>query len=165
MINGKKKGEPVTHKDAKEYENLKNPVTEYGNLTGGLLSQLVVEDPSKISTCKMRSSCMQSFEEMEKGSLAQSETEESQVTNQLLFVSYLAQHYSSFVLPQKDRGIQYQLEYILTGKDNDANALESTLQRMKWLRIGVNYLYLFTSSVQSQKGNGLCGSFGRVYWN
>ena len=146
-----KKGEPVTHKDAKEYENLKNPVTEYGNLTGGLLSQLVVEDPSKISTCKMRSSCMQSFEEMEKGSLAQSETEESQVTNQLLFVSYLAQHYSSFVLPQKDRGMQYQLEYILTGKDNDANALESTLQRMKWLRIGVNYLYLFTSSVQSQK--------------
>lgn len=146
-----KKGEPVTHKDAKEYENLKNPVTEYGNLTGGLLSQLVVEDPSKISKCKMSSSCMQSFAEMEHGTSVESEEKDSQVINQLLYVSFLAQHYSSFPVSKEDRGIQYQLEYILTGKDNDAEALESTLQRMKWLRIGVNYLYLFTSSVQSQK--------------
>lgn len=145
------KGEPITHKDAKEYKNLNNPITEYGNQKGGLLSQLVVADPGKISQCKMNASCVKSFEEMEQGTNMPPEKEKSQFTDQLFFVSYLAEHFSSFIIPQEDRGIQYQLEYILTGKESDAKALESTLQRMKWLRIGVNYIYLYTSTMQSQK--------------
>lgn len=152
--NGKweeEKGEPVSSKEAEEYKELKNPVKEYCSRMGMSLTQQVVEDTSKVSHSELPSGKVQSWDVMEKGNIQASNSSEGTTVDQLLFCSYLSEHFSYLTNIKDKRDFQYQLEYILTGREKEDEALEDTLQKMKWLRMGVNYLYLLTSTTQSQK--------------
>ena len=145
------KGEPVHSEEAEEYKDLKNPVGEYCNQKKGTLTQQVLGTECTISQEVVPTSCVKNWNEMEKGTYPVREASEDGMVNRLLFAGYLTEHFSSLVHSNEDGKMHYQLEYILSGKEKESEALETTLVKMKWLRIGVNYLYLLTSAEQMKK--------------
>lgn len=74
---------------------------------------------------------------------------ESNLIEELLFQEYLLR-YSSFYGNPLDKGssqldaLQYQIEYIINGKDNDIDNLKSVIYRISALREASNAAHIFT---------------------
>ena len=47
---------------------------------------------------------------------------------------------------EKDLSLSYEIEYILSGKESDEKNLESIVQKIFLIRLGINYLYLLTDT-------------------
>lgn len=80
-----------------------------------------------------------------------SEEEEGQVENltkRLLWQEYLL-HYCGFYGAEKvDGTLQYQVEYLIAGKDNDVDNLKNVVHRICALREAANAVYLFSDQVK-----------------
>ena len=64
----------------------------------------------------------------------------------LLFGEYLIEHFSHFADTEHTGVLDYELEYILTGKDSDRENLESVVRKLMLLRFVPNYAYIQTDS-------------------
>lgn len=78
------------------------------------------------------------------------ESTKDQNSNGLLekaaFLDYTDYHFSNGVNPKKDSVMKCETEYILKGKNNDFDNLQSVLNEIVWLRMPVNYAYLLTDT-------------------
>lgn len=61
-------------------------------------------------------------------------------------LDYTDYHFSNGVNPKKDSVMKCETEYILKGRDNDFDNLQSVLNEIVWLRMPVNYAYLLTDT-------------------
>lgn len=75
-------------------------------------------------------------------------------TEKLLFVEYLLEH---FQCAAKGEGgvLEYELEYIIAGKERDRENLQSVVNRLLMLRFASNYAYLQTSSAKKTEAQAL----------
>ena len=64
----------------------------------------------------------------------------------LLFGEYLLHHFSKFTDTERTGVLDYELEYILAGKDSDKENLESVVRKLLFLRFVPNYTYIQTDS-------------------
>lgn len=64
------------------------------------------------------------------------------LTDDLLFREYLLGHFGCFGKPKENTRLQYEIEYILSGRYSDRDNLRSTLKKLVALREGCNYLAL-----------------------
>lgn len=62
----------------------------------------------------------------------------------LLFGGYLMEHFSGFTDTEHTGVLDYELEYILIGKDSDKENLESVVRKLLLLRFAPNYAYIQT---------------------
>ena len=58
---------------------------------------------------------------------------------------YLTEYFPSFVTEEKRNGPQYELEYILFGKDSDEANLKAAVNRLLLIREGLNILHILQS--------------------
>ena len=73
------------------------------------------------------------------------EEEESFVdksTQKLLFCEYIREHFGCFTNVKEENVLDYEMEYILAGKDNDRDNLSSAVTKLVLLRCGSNLLSL-----------------------
>lgn len=75
---------------------------------------------------------------------------------------YLGEHFKTAVqekeLPERSRALEYELEYILSGKQSDAENLEDTVQKIMLFRMAPNYAYLQTDSAKKAEARALAAS-------
>ena len=73
------------------------------------------------------------------------------IEERLLFNEYVLDQYANAVPKeggneQKDRSLDYEVEYILSGKNSDEENLESVLFRIFLIRMALNYAFLLTDT-------------------
>ncbi|NLL78492.1 MAG: hypothetical protein GX234_01540 [Clostridiales bacterium] len=70
------------------------------------------------------------------------------IADEVLFGEYLLTHLSRYTDRKEGTRLQYELEYVLGGKENDAENLKYVLNRILLIREAANYLYLQQDSVK-----------------
>lgn len=74
------------------------------------------------------------------------------IEEKLLFDEYLAESFTNAVPEEedagaeKDRSLDYEIEYILSGRSSDEENLESVLFRIFLIRMALNYTFLLTDT-------------------
>ncbi len=71
---------------------------------------------------------------------------EDKKVSALLFGEYLLKHFRGFTKTDHAGVLDYELEYILAGKDSDRENLESVVKKLLLLRFVPNYTYILTDS-------------------
>lgn len=71
-------------------------------------------------------------------------------SKRVLFGEYVLENYTNFLDESDKAGMRYQVEYILYGKEKDSQNLETALNRIMWIREGMNLLYLLSSDERSR---------------
>lgn len=71
----------------------------------------------------------------------------------LLFQEYLFGRFCLFTDEEKEGVLDYELEYMLCGKNSDAQNLKSVVTRLLLMREGANFLYLMNDPVKKQEAD------------
>lgn len=64
----------------------------------------------------------------------------------VLYGEYVLEYCSNFTLNKEKSGIQYETEYILFGKESDDENLKTCVNRLLWIREGLNAAHIFASA-------------------
>lgn len=70
--------------------------------------------------------------------------------NVVLFNEYLMKNYASFTDKSEKSGAKYEVEYLIYGKSKDSDNLKTVLNRIMWIREGINLIYLMSSNHMSE---------------
>lgn len=80
-------------------------------------------------------------------------------SQELLFDLYLKDHFSVFkasaLVDSKEKGLQYQQEYIISGKESDRKNLNAVIEKLLWIREGVNFVYLLSDASKVAQADAL----------
>ncbi len=77
------------------------------------------------------------------------EPDEENLLHRFLFQEYLLHYMGSLRSPMDNTALQYELEYLLVGKESDRENLSGTLYRMSAIREAANALYLYSDREKS----------------
>lgn len=78
------------------------------------------------------------------------------IEEKLLFSEYVLEKFQNAMSEEeKERSLSYETEYILSGKESDEKNLESVIQKIFLIRMGINYLYLLTDTVKQGEAAAL----------
>ncbi|MBC5689214.1 hypothetical protein H8S37_09820 [Mediterraneibacter sp. NSJ-55] len=78
------------------------------------------------------------------------------IEEKLLFSEYVLEKFQNAMSEEeKERSLSYETEYILSGKESDEKNLESVVQKIFLIRMGINYLYLLTDTVKQGEAAAL----------
>ena len=66
----------------------------------------------------------------------------------VLLGEYVIDHFTDFTDGPKGGELDYELEYILAGRESDKGNLETVAKKLVMLRFVPNYIYLQTSSTK-----------------
>jgi len=127
----------------KEYENMvsESPVGAERRLRRKGWIQMVIPEGRTISAYRMDTGDFPSLTAVDDRSLSGSSLIE-RASEKALFNEYLLRHFSSFTDTEERTGVQYEVEYILYGEDNDQDNLKKTLNRLLLIREGLNIVHI-----------------------
>lgn len=127
----------ITEEDKKNYSIYESAKRL---LNDGILS-LVIEDTSRLSNSAVNDSNLPTH----KSKKANVENMKS-LQNKALITMYADLKFGNYVSKKKDTYLCYELEYIISGKDNDKENLKNTIEKLVILRNGINMAYLLTDN-------------------
>lgn len=114
-------------------------IREYGFL--GLVLPAGVQVSGKVQ----QAGCMLSERSRENGIGGFQELERTPaVTDKLLIQEYILENFSTFAETRKQGGLDYQVEYILGGKNSDKENLSYVVNRLLLVREASNIAFLYT---------------------
>lgn len=73
----------------------------------------------------------------------------------ILYGEYILEYFPNFCSDQAKSGIQYEAEYILFGKDSDEENLKTCVNRLIWIREGMNAAHIFSSPQKMEEALAL----------
>ena len=128
---------------------LNNPAdTANATRSIGVLN-LVVDDIDSISTVSVPLSQYISGRSLMRGSgLCQEAVQVSGAPNDMVFLAYLFDKYGYYGQEKEDSLLQYQIEYLIGGKDTDWQNLEQVAKRLLRWREVANVVYLLSDSAK-----------------
>lgn len=85
--------------------------------------------------------------------------------DELLFDEYIMEKTGNYVNPLQDGKLQYQVEYILCGKESDGQNIEAVARRLLFIREASNCAYLFTDSGKMSQVKAVAGIVSLVLLN
>ncbi len=139
-----------------------NPLKEIASLRKKSTLSIVTWD-KELSAKKINPGNFPSGNRNRRGTMKIEKTH-SGLTANLLFREYLLQHFPSYLSGLKGKALDYQIEYILGGKNTDEKNLKYVVNRLLLIREGMNYLYcLKDQSIRQQAEKlavALTGFFG-----
>lgn len=123
---------------------------------GGLLELLLPKDKN-VSPKTIKKRTLPSRRELKKGDGEdiRKESENQGIVNQVLFHEYVLKKFGTVMNAKEQNRLDYEVEYILWGKDKDKENLKITLKKILWLREGFNYAYLLTDSQKKTQAGTL----------
>lgn len=82
-----------------------------------------------------------------------------------LFAEYDVEHFGSYTETKENTALDYEVEYILSGNDNDRDNLSSVATQLVLIRSGANLVNLLLDSTKQAEIRELAASvsFGQVY--
>ena len=150
------KTEPEDYPDPARLED--NPLNAFDilkeSLSKGFLS--TVSNPDKISDSTINIDVVPSHRQLLGGNMDFEEG--SSLVNKALFIDYLMSNYSYFGHDLKHDGLNYEVEYLLSGKGSDVQCLTSVVEQILLVREGANYLTI----VQNPALNGQAAAVAKA---
>lgn len=135
-----------------QQEPKNNPLKEIARLRKKSTLEIVTWDKT-ISEKKINLRSLPSKSRIQKGNL-KVEKEHSGIVSNALFREYLITHFPGYLSGEGANGLDYQIEYILGGKNSDKKNLKYVVNRLLLIREGMNYLYCVQDpTINSQAGN------------
>lgn len=116
-----------------------NPLDTIKRIKEMGILELVVGDTSGLSDKKADKSQLPSVRGLNQGSLDCKK--DAGIANEAVFQEYLLEHFSCMPQRKQAGSLDYQIEYILAGKDSDIENLKNIVHRLLLLREGVNFAY------------------------
>ena len=84
---------------------------------------------------------------------------ESTTLSNLLYGEYFLEHFSSFIDEESNGGaLDYELEYILSGKYSDKENLEAVVKKLMLIRYVPNFAYIQTDSEMQAEAEAIAGT-------
>lgn len=123
-------------------ENSSNVLEEVRHMQQTQLLELVIPDTTELSDSEFDLSNSVSQRELEKGK--NSVTEETDWLDRVLLQQYLLTYFADYSNPAKDRGLSYELEYLIAGTDNDIENLRTVVNELLMIREAANFVYLLS---------------------
>lgn len=137
-------------REEEEETGTPNPAEYTESLKKSSILQLVLKDPGAVSGKRTDTAESPSKRTLVAGAGPRGRNTPGLV-NDAWFLAYLLEHFtyaSSFLTGEKESGpwLDYQLEYLIAGKETDIENLEAVCGRLLAIREGVNYAYLLSDS-------------------
>ena len=134
--------------DGEAKTDVVNPIPILKRIRQMSLLNLVVPRETGISDSEISSGELLSGRKIQEGmTMPGNPKNDNSVTSRMLFQQYLTDRMGNYRSPGKD-GLQYQMEYILAGKNSDKKNLEAVAGRLLLIREGVNSACLMGDSVK-----------------
>lgn len=157
-------GLPKQQISEEEWEEvpLDNPAdTVNASRGGGILS--VVTKGKQLSKAAVNLNNYASRRQLNTGSgLTEAPPAGNGILENLTFGEYLFEKCSRYDAPSEKALLQYQIEYILSGKQSDIENLKSVVNKLLLLREASNVLYLFSDSAKMAQAEALALSLTAV---
>ena len=139
-------------REEEEEEGTPNPAEQTERLKGGSILHLILKDPGSVSGKRAELAGVPSDRALLTGSGARGKNAYG-VLNDAWFLAYLMEHFgnaAACLTGEKESGswLDYQLEYLIAGRDSDIANLEAVCGRLLAIREGMNYAYLLTDSAK-----------------
>lgn len=137
-------------REEEEETGTPNPAEYTESLKKSSILQRVLKDPGAVSGKRTDTAESPSKRTLAAGAGPRGRNTPGLV-NDAWFLAYLLEHFtyaSSFLTGEKESGpwLDYQLEYLIAGKETDIENLEAVCGRLLAIREGVNYAYLLSDS-------------------
>lgn len=138
-------------REEEEQLGTSDPTGQTKNLKGMSVLNLVLEEPAKLSS-KLAEQNGPSVCTCLAGKGARGKYGKD-VANDAFFLAYLQEYLTAatdFLAEEKESQpwLDYQLEYVIAGKESDIENLESICARLLAIREGINYAYLLTDAAK-----------------
>ncbi len=131
-----------------------NPADAVETQKGIGVVSLAVPDPSSVSVKSVDLDKYMSHRENNKGT-GLDEEESLSVTDRMLLNQYFVEKTGCYTKPKDDGLLKYQLEYLIAGKDNDYDNLESCGRTLLFWREASNFAYIMTDSAKVEEAQAL----------
>lgn len=84
----------------------------------------------------------------------------------VLFEQYIMEKFGSALEPKgENRNLDYEVEYILCGKDSDAENLKSVVYQLLMVRFGTNYAYLLSDTKRQGEAEAVAAALATAFMN
>ncbi len=133
-----------------------NPAEEINKMRRKGILQTVIYDPEKLSGKGIAMNHLFS-ERKKQGALScgnvavEHLSTEEELLERFLFQEYLLRYMSRYGQQEQGKALDYQIEYLLTGKNNDIDNLRSVANKLCLLREAANAIYLFSNEEKSME--------------
>lgn len=136
-----------------------NPMAHVGVLKSTPILNLVLPKDKQVSEKRIALSDMPEKRQNQTGYGSFEDVEnDGNTLSSVLMGEYALEHFGAFTEAAKGGALDYELEYILGGKESDRENLEAVANRLVMLRFVPNYLYLQSSSAKQAEARALAGT-------
>lgn len=152
-------GKILINYDVTSEKKEKNTIVKNVNdmLTSGIL-HLVVGDTSKISDKKI------SVENLPSKNIS-SKKRKTGLTSKLIFDQYIMDFFGCYVETKQDTALDYEIEYIINGKEDDSVNLGMTAEKIISARSGFNVISIMKDKVKMEETFALASSIAGASGN
>ncbi len=144
-------------------QNVVNPVTVIQRIRKMGLLQLVLPPGRSVSDKKISRKTLVSGRTLQKGfGFTETLKKDTSYTSGLLYQQYLMEKLGNFRRPSS-KGLGYQVEYILEGKDNDLDNLKAVAGKLLIIREGVNFAHLLSEPGKRSQAAALAAGIAATF--
>ncbi len=135
--------------------DIENPADDVNHSRSGFF-ELVMQEGMTVSDKKFSVSDLASHRELQEGNsvLYDGETLNSPL-NEMLFGKYIEKKYSSYTKPFHHEALEYEIEYILCGKNSDSENLKLVVNKLIRIREASNVIFLFRDGEKQAEAEAL----------
>lgn len=121
-----------------------NPIQLISNIRQSNLLQFILQDDGQVSNKNVRKEELASVRELKKGKSAFESQMKRNPLDKFFFNEYVMEHFSDFTSQGNESALDYELEYLIGGRESDRENLETVLKKIIAIRFVANYAYLLT---------------------
>ena len=141
--------EELLNEQEMELPGEENPLEHVAGLKQAPILNLVLPKETQVSEKQIVSEDMPENRENQTGHGTFEDVEsEGGTLDSVLLGGYIQEHFADFLDEPKGGSLDYEVEYILAGRQSDRENLEAVANKLVLLRFVPNYLYLQTNSTR-----------------
>lgn len=144
-------------------QDVVNPITIIRRIQKMGILELVLPPGARVSDKEVSKRTLVSGRTLQQGmGFTGDLTTDTAYTSQILFQQYLMERLGNFRKPSS-KGLGYQMEYILEGKDNDLDNLKSVAGKLLIIREGVNFTHLLSDPAKRGQAAALAATIAATF--
>lgn len=144
-------------------QNVVNPITVIKRIRKMGILELVLPPGRGVSGKEISKKTLVSGRTLQKGmALTENLAKDNAYTSQVLFQQYLMDKLGNFRKPSS-KGLSYQTEYVLEGKDSDLDNLKAVAGKLLIIREGVNFTHLLSEPGKRSQAAALAAAIAATF--
>lgn len=154
---------PASPPDTETAVQVVNPITEIQKVKKMGILELVIPASQEISNRSVEKSQLVSGRTLQQGmSMGEGLEKDESYLSGILFQQYLMEHLGNYRNPASG-ALQYQIEYLIAGKNNDTANLKSIASQLLLVREGVNFAHLLSDSSKRAQAQALAAAIASAF--